>query len=308
MSRRLIFPFILLIFIIVLCSCVPLKKSTEQGADVERETVVKSQGSFQFAVLGDSKILPDRPQWKGNAILAKLVQRINQDNPDLVIYLGDGPDEGGPISNMVSFREMLGKLKSPWYPAIGNHEIIRGAGKDGNRGDGESNYLEVFNDKLPVDFRGNRVSYYSFNYRNSHFIVLDTAWQERKDGEKYGLYPGSTQWEWLVQDLKSSQPGCKHIFIFGHEPPLIPYKSGGENDSKKLSDLYGTTWNNYQVVESFVQLCHQQHVDAVFSGHIHAYLNFKDGEVTHIITGDAGASLYAPPELGGLPLCEVYSG
>lgn len=254
---------------------------------------------FTFVVLGDSKILPD-PQWRGNKILTQLVEAINKDNPNLVFYLGDGPDEGGPISNMVLFRETLNRLNSPWYPTIGNHEIYRGGSPEGNAGDGERNFQEVFSDKLPVkDAQGKRVSYYSFDYHGSHFIVLDTAWQAMKDVEKNGLQPQNAQWEWLVRDLESSRPRSEYIFIFGHEPPLMPYSAREMPYYQKVSDLYGSTWNNPHTVESFIQLCRQYRVDTVFSGHFHTYLNFKDGETTHMISGGAGANLHVPPEYGG---------
>ncbi|MFZ5632656.1 MAG: metallophosphoesterase [Bacillota bacterium] len=59
----------------------------------------------------------------------KNVDRINREDPALVIYLGDGPDRGGPVSDMRTYRETLEELKPPWHPAVGNHEIIGGAGR-----------------------------------------------------------------------------------------------------------------------------------------------------------------------------------
>lgn len=253
----------------------------------EVETAPKTGAFFKYAVFGDSKILPGRPSWQGNMVLSEIVDRINREDPAFVIYLGDGPDRGGPISNMRAYREAMEKLKPPWHPAAGNHEILNGAGPDGKQGDGEENFIEVFADKLPVtDQRGRRVSYYSFDYMDSHFIVLDTAWQAKKDNEKYGLFPDSPQWQWLQQDLEKARPKSRHIFIFGHQPPLNPMAPG-------------SAWANRKAAESFIELCRQYRVDAVFSGHFHAYKSFRHGDTTHIITGGGGAGLYAPPEAGG---------
>lgn len=255
--------------------------------------------SLKFVVLGDTKILPDQPDWRGNKILSKIIEEINTESPDFVVYLGDGPDFGGPVANMCLFREYLNRLKCPWYTAIGNHEIMRGAGIDGKSGDGEDNYLEVFADKLPLkDPGGNRVSYYSFDFAESHFVIIDTAWQDRGKGP-YALYPGSRQWNWLVSDLEKAARYSRHIFICGHEPPLIPYRLGDKSSSLKYDSSYGTTWSDASTVEAFVLLCSQYKVDAVFSGHFHGYMSFKEGETRHIITGGAGADLHTLPEYGG---------
>lgn len=82
-----------------------------------------SRDSFVFDVLGDSKILPDREQWQGNRVLSEAIERINQDHPALVVYLGDGVDQGGPLDNLNAFRRYMADLQSSWYPVIGNHEL-----------------------------------------------------------------------------------------------------------------------------------------------------------------------------------------
>ncbi len=259
----------------------PVQDPASSGPEAGRPT---QEASFRFAVFGDSKILPEHPQWQGNVVLSQIIGMINRDAPALVIYLGDGPDRGGPIENMRAFRKALEKLNPAWHPAIGNHEVLDGAGPDGKKGDGEENFISVFADKLPVqDGLGRKVSYYSFDYLESHFIVLDTAWP---GSEKYGLFPGSSQWQWLVQDLEAARPKNRHIFVFGHQPPLNP-------------SAPGYSWNNPKAAGDFLQLCRQYRVKAVFSGHYHAFKRFMDGDVTHIITGGGGAGLYAPPEAGG---------
>jgi 3',5'-cyclic AMP phosphodiesterase CpdA len=199
---------------------------------------------------------------------------------------------------MYYFREEFGKLKVPYYPVIGNHEISRGSSLDGTQGDGEENFIKVFGDRLPnKDSCGNKVCYYSFDYHDSHFIVLNTAWQHQPENERRVLYPGGEQWQWLVRDLKSSRARSSHIFIFCHEPPLLPDLSGGVFIAGDLNRF--PIWADAKAIESFDLLCRDYQVDAVFSGHLHAFANFKDGDVTHIITGGAGSNLHLPAVLGG---------
>jgi hypothetical protein len=307
MRKKALALIVLFLLLVIFTSCSPhpvqepatggVKREAPLAIEIEKATPLER--SFQFVVLGDSKILAEQPQWRGNVILSELIQRINKDKPAFVVYLGDGPDQGGPVLEMRAFRNALSLLNCAWYPVIGNHELSRGAGPDGKKGDGEANFLEVFGDKLPVqDARGNKVSYYSFNYQDAHFIVLDTAWQDRSGRSEQGLTTGSAQWKWLERDLQSARSGNRHIFIFGHEPPLVQI-AADKKPNQKLSDRYITTWNDIKVVESFIELCRQYHVEAVISGHFHAYRLFEENDTTHLISGGAGADLHVPPEFGG---------
>jgi len=258
------------------------------------------KSSFSFAVLGDSSTVPGCPECQGNAVLAQLVQKINQNPPDFIVYTGDGPEQGVPILSLQTFRYYLDELKAPWYPVLGNHEIMRGAAADGSKGDGEENYISVFKDKLPVkDNRGKQVCYYSFDLYDCHFIVLNTAWQHRKESGTKGLYPGGAQWKWFVNDLQKASQKSRHIFIFTHEPPLLPGIFRFDNKPIQRDRWLNTTWHNPQPAAAFLQLCRDYGVEAVFSGHYHGYLKFKDGASTHIISGVAGSVLHVPALLGG---------
>lgn len=291
---------LLIIFIITVITAGYLywKRALVYDAPVNTGANTLAGGQFQFVVLGDSGIIAGQPDYPNNLILSKMVQGINQRAPAFVVYAGDGVEHGGSISNMYLFREELNKLQSPYYTVIGNHEVDRGASSDGTQGDGEENYIKVFGDRLPNrDSNEGQVSYYSFDYHDSHFIVLNTAWQHQPEKEKKRLYPGGEQWQWLVWDLKSARPRSSHIFIFCHEPPLLPDLSGGVFLAGDLNRF--PIWADAKEIESFNQLCHEYSVDAVFSGHLHAYANFKDGEVAHIITGGAGSNLHLPSLLGG---------
>lgn len=254
-----------------------------------------SKDSFVFDVFGDSKILPDRENWQGNIVLAESVSQINQDHPALSIYLGDGVDQGGPIENMKYFRNYMSNLNASWYPVIGNHELAHGAEVSGQGGDGENNFQQVFSDKLPQ--RG--VSYYSFDYQKSHFIILDTAWQMGNGPPEANLKPGGSQWEWLCRDLTYARPRSQHIFIFGHKPPVSPFQVGGPNTETKMTDGRGSSWGNPADAEDFMKLAAKFQVDAVFSGHIHMYNRMDVQGIPYFITAGAGAGFYAPAESGG---------
>lgn len=254
-----------------------------------------NKAAFVFDVLGDSKILPGQDRWTGNRVLQAGVERINQDHPALVVYLGDGVDRGGPVQNFQSFRGYMDKLESPWYPAIGNHELLSGSRPDGQGATGEGNFRQALADKLPLG----EASYYSFDYQNSHFVVLDTAWQSGGGPPDAELKPGSRQWEWLCQDLDKARPKSKHIFIFGHKPPVTPFRSGGPDTVSDLPDGYRSSWGSPGAAVAFMQLVANYRVDAVFSGHIHMYNRMAVNGTDYFITAGAGAQLYTTKDNGG---------
>ncbi len=299
-TASILIPLLSLLIIMFIFSEYAGVKETKESVETLKIRAAEEKGSFSFAVLGDSSTVPGCTECQGNAVLAKLVQKINQNPPDFIVYTGDGPEQGGPILYLQAFRNSLGELKAPWYPVLGNHEIIRGAAADGTKGDGEENYLSVFKDKLPVsNNRGKHVCYYSFNLYDCHFIVLNTAWQHRKESGTKGLHPGGAQWKWLVGDLQEASQKSRHIFIFTHEPPLLPGIFRLNSKHTFRDRWLNTTWNNPQTAAAFLQLCREYGVEAVFSGHYHGYLKFRDGASTHIISGGAGAALHVPALLGG---------
>jgi hypothetical protein len=111
--------------------------------------------------------------------------------------------------------------------------------EDDSTGDPYDNYLNTF------AFPGNEM-YFSFDYGNAHFIVLNT--EDTTD---------PTQLSWLESDLQAadSDPSDPWIFVTFHKPP---YASGG----------HGSDW---EARANFVPLFRDYEVDMVFNGHNHFY-------------------------------------
>ncbi len=238
-------------------------------------------GVFTFVVLGDVKVVAGKPQRLSSVVLTRLIAQINKEKPQLVFFVGDGPMNGGPIQNMYAYRAYLSQLNVPWYPVIGNHELYHGAAADGKKGDGEQNFKQVFSDKL------GDVCYYSVDYRQTRFVVLNTAAMEEDIGSET-LYPGGPQWQWLNNEISSAHRKGQLTFVLDHIPAVMPVNS---------SYTYG--WHDADAAAEFVRLMNKYAVKAVFSGHVHAFRDLPLEGVDYIISGGAGAELTLPADKGG---------
>ena len=114
--------------------------------------------------------------------------------------------------------------------------------------------------------------HYSFDRGSVHFTMADS----------HNGHLTKAELAWIEEDLAASAQPVKMVFL--HHPPFDPY--GGDHILKGGN-------------EEFMALMRKYNVDYVFTGHIHAYAKAERGGTIYIITGGAGAPLYAPPERGG---------
>jgi len=119
-------------------------------------------------------------------------------------------------------------------------------------------------------------SSYSFDLGPAHFTVFNTSSGDATPQE----------FTWLEQDL--SQTEADFRFVFTHIPPFDPIT--GENHT-----LFNSTTST-----QLMNLFETYDVDVVFTGHIHMYNETVVNGVRYVITGGAGASLYADEENGGI--------
>ena len=110
--------------------------------------------------------------------------------------------------------------------------------------------------------------YYSFDYGPLHITAVD----------QYKNYsPGSTQYQWLENDLKNSDKKWKVIFF--HEPG---WSAGGGH-------------SNNSDVQNYIQPLAKEHgVSFIFTGHNHYYARAEVDGVQHVTAGGGGAPLYNP--------------
>ena len=190
---------------------------------------------------------------------------ITGSGPDIVFHTGDLVGAGRNYGIWdTEFFAPAGDLLlgTPVVPVPGNHEYA-GAGPP---------WFFYFFDRPAHE------SWFALTCGNTRFLGLDT---------NVDYSPGSPQREWLVQEFQSAtyRSATWHIAIF-HHPPFT--STTGHSDD--------TTVRN-----QLVPLIEQYGMDAVFSGHSHAYERYLYNGIHYIVTGAGGAPLYglaadaAPP-------------
>ena len=248
-------------------------------------TSVKRDTPFTFAVYGDSRGgtqgMPQRNSKRHKRIADEVASR----KPNLVINTGDivawGPNGKQQFrdEHFGPARELFKNI--PSYVAIGNHE------KD------TPDFYEYVSHPAPE-----HENYYSVDYGNVHFVILDSLPYAHIDQSGFWPppgYPGSrsaleradAQTKWLEDDLKSTNATWK--FVFFHHPVY------GSAEEKKTQE---------SLKQRVVPVFEKYGVDVVFVGHSHRYQRThpmkdgkidKEGGIPHITAGGGGAGL------GGLP-------
>lgn len=240
----------------------------------------KSQ-KFKVLIFPDSQS-NDYTDWNN------LAQMAWQNNPDaqFFINMGDLVDNGYDLSQWNDwFGGVDGMInKIPVAPVMGNHETYTTDWEVAM----PLPYLNFF-DLPPADKTEYQNIYYSYDYGNVHFSVLNTQDDEMKD-----TLPNlvADQLAWLEQDLANADArGMKWKIVLFHRDVL---RYG--RDAKPLgNEIEFTPQGN-----DFMPIFDKYDVDAVLTAHLHTYrrrAQIKNFLPTHqgtlyILTGVAGNVRY----------------
>ena len=166
-------------------------------------------------------------------------------------------DPVAPSVNIIS--EILGEHYA-WYPVIGNHDFeklvdiqtLRAINVGGNT------LANIVNMGPP----GSIETMYSFDYGESHFIVLNQYFDGKSDiGTDGDLVPETLQW--LENDLKNNVK--PNIFVIGHEP-LIAMPDMANGRIRHVGDSLDKYPRN---AYKFYRLMIDYNVVAYICGHTH---------------------------------------
>lgn len=212
---------------------------------------------YRFVVMGDNRhnkpvVMPDTYEL--------IIGEVNLLKPAFVVLCGDlilGYTDNDSLirEEWREFKEVTGRFQMPYYLVVGNHDVWDESS--------QAIYKEECGDL-----------YYSFDYKGSSFIMIDTELAGETD------YITGEQLDWLELKLEEKR-GARHISVFMHKP-LWTFE--GEP---------GKAWN-----EQVHPLLLKYGVDDVFAGHDHAYyIDYRDG-IRYVVSGGAGAPIGEHPESG----------
>ncbi|HJS65453.1 MAG TPA: purple acid phosphatase [Nitrososphaeraceae archaeon] len=213
----------------------------------EKESNEKSD--FNLVAVGD---------WDCNSETKDTVENIVEQDPEVVLALGDLSYNGKAKCWLNIIEPIADKTKI----VIGNHETD------------SSKILKDY-----MQYFGLEKQYYSFNYKNVHFIALST---------EIPYEEGSQQYEFVVQDLEkySKDRTIDWIVAFYHRQAYS--SGGGPDDEDDFTETYHPLFDKYNVV-------------LALQGHFHAYersypITFNNDDEDEPIVTDADLDTYTDPK------------
>lgn len=223
-----------------------------------------TDSDFSFVYMSDPQADPqtgDYEKW------GQLLQRAAADKTQPVFLMigGDLVNDGNEQQEWDAFFAAGGKVleKMPIYPAVGNH-------------DNSKSFKSRFD--LPDNGPAGNGVFYSFDYKDTHFTVMDSNLMGADRPEDI---------KWLQQDLTSSDKTYK-IVMFHH--PAYPAVDIPKDNARAAT-----------IQQKFVPVMEAAGVDLVLSGHQHVYMRSypmlkgvrNDNGIIYLM-GNSGGKSYTP--------------
>lgn len=250
----------------------------------------RSKSLIRFGMLSDVHYADREPAGErfyrqSIAKVQEAIAQMNQEKLDFAIELGDFkdqeavPNETNTLKYLTDIESVFQKFNGPTYHVLGNHDMDSIS---------KQQFLErVENTGIPPT-----KSYYSFQKKGIHFVVLDGNFT--KEGKAYDH--GNFHWEdttipanqtdWLKADLKANK---LPVIVFIHQ--ML-------DDSKNVKQAVHNAAEVRHILEQ------SGNVLCVFQGHVHEErYNLINGihyySVNAVVDGDG-------PENSAYMIVDVY--
>ncbi|AEJ18374.1 purple acid phosphatase family protein [Gracilinema caldarium] len=231
------------------------------------KTMDNKKGPFTFINLADTQAKTEDEAILSAKTLADAVRTVK--NAEFMIINGDIVDTG---RNEKQWDWVLGHAAETmrniaFIPAAGNHD------------EDPYSFIEHFNLPVPKGADIKTGAYYSFDYKNAHFIILNNN-EDSPEWADFSLQ----QIEWFKSDVLAAKArGTDWIILIVHKGP---YTTSNHATDEDITGPNG-------VRTKFAPLAAQLGVDLVFQGHDHSYSRTKSlNGVVYITPGTAGPKVY----------------
>jgi len=211
----------------------------------------EEKGEFTFAFMTDIHIKPEMNAPKG---FQMAIDKANELNPDFVLTGGDlvydvmrGNQKRGDTL-FTLYTDMIKGFNMPVYNCVGNHDlfgIYEESPEDSTHPDYKYGMFERYLGK----------TYYSFDHKGWHFIVLNSL--DVTPNKRYTGIFHKQQLEWLKQDIANVDKSTP-IVIATHIPMISTYSQVNGSSGRTVSNAH----------EVF-KLLEDHNLKLVLQGHIH---------------------------------------
>jgi predicted phosphodiesterase len=224
----------------------------------------KSKNKFSFAFLTDIHLNNrDNNCFQG---IEKAINSAKTNKVDFILTGGDNVDIDGLKKDSEAAHNLYSKYASvisnsgiEYHASIGNHDRYWGCEKTD----------PLYNEGLFEKYIN--TSYYSYDHKGWHFIVLNTSNSVVDEEQK----------KWLAQDLLNTK-NTTPIIISAHVPFLSVYYP-------VLSGKYTST-DTFKNFKEILDMFKGKNLKLVLQGHMHLYEEIKVKGVQFITAGAVSAS------------------
>ena len=244
---------------------------------------------FTFIDIADTQAKSEDEAILSAQTLAKSIETIT--DAEFIVHNGDIVDTGMSEIQWDWVLNNSGKtlLNMTIAPVAGNHE------------EDKESFAEHFNLKEVAGTDTKTGVYYSYDYGNAHFIMLNTN-EDSKEFNNFNI----EQIDWMKKDAaEAKKRGAKWIIVTMHKGPYTTSNHAVD------PDIMGENGVRTKVVP----LLNQIGADLVFQGHDHIYARtkvIKDGKavkatkITELVNGvkteytvNPDGTIYLIPSTGG---------
>jgi Calcineurin-like phosphoesterase len=193
-------------------------------SDYSQQNNYVNSPEYNFIAVGD---------WYCNEETKRTIQNIIAMDPELIITTGNH------VKNAKSARcwiEMSQPIKEKLRIAVGNHDV---------------EFANIYKQIMDYHQLGN--PYYSYDYRNIHFISMST---------EHPFEPGSRQYEFIKSDLEKTSNAPKIDWVIVHQhKPLFSTKQD-KIVAEELRDIYQLLFQQYGI--DLVISSHNQYYERTY--------------------------------------------